>query len=152
MDCPKCGDREACKDGIVKGRQRYWCKGCRYRYTVSRRAGTSDAAVRRQALQLYLEGLGFRSIGRILNFSNVAVLKWIRGFGEQLEAMRSDAPVQVMELDEIQSYIGSKKTVAGYGLLLIDMQGASSTAVWVPAIRQRGKRSGSLSATELLAR
>lgn len=134
----------SCKDGIIQGRQRYFCQGCGYRYTVRHRAGTSDATVRRQALQLYLEGLGFRSIGRILHFSNVAVLKWIRAFGAQLEAVRRTAPVQVMELEEMQSYIGSKKTVTGYGWLLIELQGDASTVVWGPAIRQRGKRSGSL--------
>ena len=66
MDCPKYGGKVHCKDGIVQGRQRYLCKGCRYRYTVERRAGTGDKATKRQALELYLNGLGFRSIGRIL--------------------------------------------------------------------------------------
>jgi len=143
VDCPKCGSGERCKDGIVKGRQRYLCKACRYRYTVERRAGTADAAIKRQALQLYLEGLGFRSIGRILKFSNVAILQWIRAFGEQLEAIRRDQPVAVMELDELHSYIGSKKTIAGFGLLLIEMGGASSTAYWVAGTRQPERNSGS---------
>lgn len=142
MDCPKCGSAERCKDGIVKGRQRYLCKGCRHRYTVNRRSGTSDAVVRRQALQLYLEGLGFRSIGRILKFSNVAVLKWIRTFGEHLEAIKREDPIQIMELDEMHSYIGSKKTIAGYGWLLIEMDGGSSSAHWVPGTLQREKGYG----------
>ena len=131
MDCPKCGKGEHSKDGIVKGRQRYLCKVCGYRYTVLKRSGTSDDSIRRQALQLYLEGLGFRAIGRLLNFSNVSVMNWIRAFGEQLEPIRSDKPVKVMELDEMHSYIGSKKNIAGYGLLLIEMNGDSSTAHWV---------------------
>lgn len=37
-----------------------------------------------EALKLYLEGLGFKSIGRILGVSNVTVLKWIRSMGEKL--------------------------------------------------------------------
>ena len=142
MKCPKCGESERCKDGFVGGRQRHLCKGCGHRYTVSQRGGTGDAAVKRLALQLYLEGLGFRSIGRILNFSNVTILNWIRAFGEALEPIRRDDPVEIMELDEMHSYIGSKKTVAGYGLLLIEMDGASSTAYWVPAPRKRAKNSG----------
>ena len=32
----------------------------------------------------------------------------------------SKAP-EVIEMDELHSYIGSKKTTAGYGLLLIDL-------------------------------
>jgi len=142
VDCPKCGNGEHCKDGIVKGRQRYLCKACRHRYTVQRRSGTADAAIKRQALQLYLEGLGFRSIGRILKFSNVAVLQWIRTFGEQLEAIRRDDPVAVMELDEMHSYIGHKKTIAGFGLLLIEMGNTSSTAYWVPGTQQQARSYG----------
>ena len=143
MNCPKCGSVEHCKDGIVKGRQRFLCKACRHRYTVVRRSGTADSTVKRHALELYLEGLGFRSIGRILKFSNVAVLQWIRDFGEKLETIKRKDPVEVMEIDEMHSYIGSKKTIAGYGLLLIEMGGASSTAYWVRGTRPRERNSGS---------
>ena len=82
MDCPKCGSKVFCKDGIVQGRQRYLCKGCRYPYTVEQRSGIGNKTIKRQALELYLEGLGFRSIGRLLNFSNVSILNWIKAFGE----------------------------------------------------------------------
>ncbi len=142
MDCPKCGKQASCKDGQVNGRQRYLCKDCHPRYTVAQRSGTGDKAVKRQALELYLEGLGFRSIGRVLGFSNVTILNWVRAFGEQLAAIKSDRPVQVVELDEMHSYVGSKKTIAGYGLLLIDMGNGSSTAYWAPGELPRGKSSG----------
>lgn len=142
MDCPRCGKQAGCKDGIVKGRQRYLCKNCKYRYTVKQRSGTGDKATKRQALELYLEGLGFRSIGRLLKFSNVSILKWIKAFGEQLPAVRGEEGVQVMEMDEMHTYIGSKKTIAGYGLLLIEMQKDSSTAYWVPGELSREKSSG----------
>lgn len=65
--------------------------------------------MKRQALELYLEGLGFCSIGRILKFNNVTILNWIRAFGEELGALRRNEPVEIMELDEMHSYIGSKK-------------------------------------------
>ena len=91
MDCPKCGGQSNCKDGMVKGRQRHLCKVCGHRYTVSQRAGAGNRAIRRQALELFLEGLGFRSIGRILGFSNVTILNWIRAFGEQVSALRPPA-------------------------------------------------------------
>ena len=89
-----------------------------------------------------MEGVGFRSIGRILNFSNVAILKWIRAFGEQLTSIKAERSVQVMEIDEMHSYIGSKKTIAGYGLLLIEMQEDSSTAYLVAGELQPDKSFG----------
>lgn len=128
MDCPKCSSGNYCRDVIVKGRQCYLCRDCSYRYTVVQRSGTSDKATKRKALELYLEGLGFRSIGRLLKFSNVSILNWVRSFGEQLDEIKSAEPVQLMELDEMHSYIGHKKTITGYGLLLIDMGKDSSIA------------------------
>ena len=142
MNCPKCGAQASCKDGLANGRQRYLCKSCNHRYTVTHRSGTGDKAVKRQALELYLEGLGFRSIGRVLGFSNVTILNWIRAFGEQLDTIKADAPVQVVELDEMHSYVGSKKTIAGYGLLLIDMESDFSTALWASATQELGGASG----------
>ena len=142
MDCPKCGQGVHCKDGIVKGRQRYLCKSCGHHYTVSKRSGTSDSATRRQVLELYLEGLGFRSIGRVLKFSNVSILNWIRGFGEQLDGIKSSDPVAVMGLDEMHSYIGSKKRLAGYGLLLIEMGDGFSKAYWAAVEPSPGENSG----------
>jgi len=42
---------------------------------------------RRYRPELYLEGLGFRAIGRFLNCSHVAVYNWIKEFGKA--AMKS---------------------------------------------------------------
>jgi len=75
------------------------------------------------ALHLYLEGLGFRSISRILKVSNVAVLNWIKAFGLEIEKNHGEsAPIKVVELDEVHTYIQSKKTIAGSGWLLIGME------------------------------
>jgi transposase len=138
--CPKCSSEGCTKDGIAKGRQRYRCKACDYRHTVSYRG--INPAIKRQALQLYLEGLGFRSIGRFLNCSHVAVYNWIKAYGESIEAIRSTAGVEVVEMDEMHTYIGSKKTIAGSGWLLIEMANDSSTAKWVPAAQKQAENSG----------
>ena len=140
MNCPKCGSSDCGKDGIVKERQRYRCKSCGYRHTVRYRGISPET--KRQALQLYLEGLGFRSIGRFLKCSHVAVYNWIKAHGESIDAVRSAAGVEVVEMDEMHTYIGSKKTIAGYGLLLIDMGSGFSTAKWAPATPTLGESSG----------
>ena len=143
ITCPKCAASECVKDGIVKGRQRYLCHRCQYRHTVPYRG--KSPALKRQALELYLEGLGFRSIGRFLNCSHVAVYTWIKAFGESIDSLRSTAGVEVIELDELHSYVGSKKTPAGSGWLWIAMHENSSTASWVPAIPPRDGNYGSAS-------
>jgi hypothetical protein len=39
----------------------------------------------------------------------VAVYNWIKAYGESIESIRSTAGVEVVELDEMHTYIGSKK-------------------------------------------
>ena len=69
--CPKCGSNDCVKDGFVNERQRHRCKSCNYRHTVQYRGKHPD--IKRQALELYLEGLGFSSIGCFLKCSHVAL-------------------------------------------------------------------------------
>ena len=122
MDCPKCNSTAYHKDGIVQGRQRYKCKQCNYHYTVERKSDVRPPETRRLALQMYLEGLGFRAIGRILNVSHVTIYRWINQWSEQISLPQREDPIEIVELDELHTYINSKKNIAGYGLLLIDLE------------------------------
>ena len=75
---------------------------------------------------MYLEGLGFRSIGRILGISYGTVYQWVKHWGSQVELPRSEKAVKVVALDEIHTYVQSKKTTDGFGLLLTDLESGSS--------------------------
>ncbi len=99
--CPKCKNKNFRKDGIVKSKQRYLCKDCQHRFTVEY-VGKPDK-MKRDALILYLEGLGFRSIGRFLNVSHVAVFNWIKGFGKKLDEFRNSGDIEVTEIDELHT-------------------------------------------------
>jgi transposase len=127
-ECPRCKSTNFRKDGIVNGKQRYLCRDCNYHFTVKQR-GKPDY-VKKNALHLYLEGLGFRSIGRYLGVSHVTVFNWIKAFGEKVSSLRSSTDIEVVEMDEMQTYIQSKKTIVGSGLLLIEMGKNSPTARW----------------------
>ncbi len=129
MNCPKCKSSNHKKNGKVGGRQRYKCHDCGYNYTVEIKSTASSTSVKRQALQLYLEGLGFRSIGRILGVSHVSVYKWIKKFGQELEDLKNENEIEIVELDEMHTYIGNKKNIAGSGLLLIELGKDSSTVL-----------------------
>ena len=121
MNCPKCTSSKRVKSGKIKDRQRYKCKECGCNYTVELKSTAKPKSQKKQALHLYLEGLGFRSIGRFLGVSNVSVLNWIRYFGKNVQDLHAASQkIEMVEVDEMHSYIGSKKTTVGYGLLLID--------------------------------
>ena len=125
LNCPRCASPNKVKSGMKDGRQRYKCKSCRYLFTVAQKSDTATPDQRRLALTLYLEGLGFRSIGRVMGFSHVAVYQWIKAVGEEVAHIQRQA-AKIVELDELHSYMGHKKTTAGFGLLLIDLANASS--------------------------
>ena len=142
MQCPKCNSDDYTNDGIVKSKQRYKCKKCNYRYTVPIKSTAKPKELKRLALILYLEGLGFRSIGRILEVSNVSILNWIKYFGKSVLELKSDNEMEVVEMDEMHTYIGQKKTTAGYGLLLIEMEKGLSNVFSVQGIPKREKNFG----------
>jgi transposase-like protein len=79
MICKRCGGNDSHKNGMMNGKQRYRCKSCGFNYTTGFRG--KPVELRQQALKLYLEGLGFRAIGRLLGVSNVTVLNWVRAYG-----------------------------------------------------------------------
>jgi transposase len=62
---------------------------------------------KQRALSMYLEGLGFRSIGRLLGCSLVAVYPWIKQSGEK-----------AVDMDEMHASVNSKKTPVDCGLPL----------------------------------
>ena len=109
MNCPKCKSTKFVKNGIVKDKQRYVCNVCKYNYTVEKKITAKDSDVKRNALEMYLEGLGFRSIGRLLKTSHVSIYNWIKAFGEEINQIRSEGKIEVVEIDEMHTYIGQKK-------------------------------------------
>ncbi len=104
-----CESNNKVKSGFVKEVQRYKGKECTYCFTVNLRPTFYPKEVKRMALEMYLEGLGINAIGRILKVSHVGVLKWINRYGQQAEELPSQEKMEVVEIDQMQSYIGQKK-------------------------------------------
>ena len=115
MKCPKCQSEHSVKSGHANGNPRRLCKQCGCHYTRSQPRG-KPMELKRQAVQMYLEGMGFRAIGRVLGVSTVSVLNWVRAFGERLESLRAArAPehTPVIECDELWHFVGKKKKTVG---------------------------------------
>ena len=127
MKCVKCASENICKNGLILKKQRYKCKNCNYNFTTGRPC--KPLYLKRLVLELYLEGLGFRSIGRILKVSNVSVYNWIKSFGQKIEELRKNDEISVVEMDKMHTFIGSKKTSDGYGFLLIGLEKSSSISL-----------------------
>lgn len=85
MKCPRCTFIRSVKDGIVKGRQRYKCKRCNYRYTVEEIKKGIPSHIKRVAIVLALEGYPLQKIGQELGVSHTAVANWLQA--DSLEAL-----------------------------------------------------------------
>ena len=118
-------------------------------YSVESKSDVKSPEQRRLALEMYLEGMGFRAIGRVLNISYGTVYQWVKKWGESVSLPKSQEPNEIVELDEIHSYIQNKKTTVGAGLLLIDLESATSILFVGKEILPLSKSSGTVSYTHL---
>ena len=144
MKCPKC---KSVKKGIIKDKQRFKCRECGCNCTVGYDQASEKEKKRRFGLSMYLEGLGFHSIGRLLRVSHVTVMNWVRKYGSELSLIRNNKPVRIMELDEMHSYVGHKKTTDGYGLALIETHGNTLILLSGTEVAQQEKSYGTKSRT-----
>ena len=78
--CPNCAGQSIVKAGILKERQRYKCKNCGYHFTVNKLGKAIDNYYVSKALQLYLEGLSYREIERIIGVSHVSIMNWVKRY------------------------------------------------------------------------
>ena len=59
---------------------------------------------------MYVNGLGFRAIERVKGVHHTTVITWLKHVAELLpEAYTPDNVPQVGELDELETFVGSKK-------------------------------------------
>lgn len=93
------------------GSQRYKCQHCGRSYTPAPKQQGYDNTLRRQAVQLYSDGLNFRRIARQLGVNHQTVINWVNAYSATLppEPPRP-TEVGVVELDELFTFVGQKKT------------------------------------------
>lgn len=101
MKCPKCHTQsQQVKDGFTSASsQRFRCKLCGCRYTPQPKERGYDEEVRAQALQLHLEGVSLREIGRLLDVNHQSVANWINGFANHMPATLPPSIIDIAILD-----------------------------------------------------
>lgn len=111
ITCPHCQSSEKqVKSGKTKaGSQRYKCQFCRRLYTPQPKLQGYPAEVRHQAVQLYLDGMNLRRIGRHLGLDHKTVSLWLKAHAAQLQAASVPEDVNNAELDELFTFVEKKK-------------------------------------------
>ena len=126
MTCIKCNSTHNVKNGNHHGCQRYKYKDCGYQFTTDKPRG-ADTEKKCLAIILYINGLSFRAIAKIIKVSHKAVYDWVKAFAiETYEKPKPQGDV-IVELDEMWHFIKAKKTSSGFGKHIVVLQVSSST-------------------------
>lgn len=120
--CPKCQHEHVVKSGVVKGRQRYHCKGCNYFFTVFKDGKKIDPYYVVKALQLYIEGVSLREIERLIGVSHVSVLNWVRKYKIQApENMEYRPTYQVLKHAEMIAFLSDREKIKDSGMIITEL-------------------------------
>lgn len=83
---------------------------CDRKYTPEPKPKGYPAEVRKRALQLYVDGMNLRRIGRHLGLHHSTVSLWVEAHSSALPEPPVPDEVKEAEMDELFTFIGDKKT------------------------------------------
>ena len=124
--CSHCGSMKYVKDGRSLGKQRYICSECGRSFG----GGKHSLSEKLFAMQLYMNNVGIRKIGFFCKVSHSLVSKWIRSMYKNLsskierERKTEGKKPDIIEMDEIYTYIKKNKSGCQYGLLIVGERSA----------------------------
>jgi len=83
---------------------------CGCKYTPEKKPYSYDDEFRKKAVQLYVDGMNLRRIGRLLGVHHQSVANWAKTHAEELPKAPVPEKVDNAEMDELFTFIGDKKT------------------------------------------
>lgn len=120
--CPRCDGEHHTKAGIVNQRQRYKCKACNYHFSVTKLGKRIDRYYVTKALQLYLEGLSYREIERVIGVSHVTVMNWVKQHGLRSDGVRNYHPnYRIVNHAELAELIADRSHLRGKGMIITEL-------------------------------
>ncbi|MGB0429871.1 MAG: IS1/IS1595 family N-terminal zinc-binding domain-containing protein [Bacteroidia bacterium] len=121
-ECPNCESQQVIKSGVVKGRQRFKCKKCSYFFTVDKIGKKIDDYYVTKAIQLYVEGLSYREIERILGVSHVSVMNWVKKYKiKRPENYNYHPTYKIVSHTELVELLSDKNAVKGAGMMITEL-------------------------------
>jgi transposase-like protein len=112
MRCPYCQvETRQVKAGFTRARsQRYRCQACGRYYTPDAKESGYGVEKRQQALRLIADGVNFRRAARLVGVNHQTVINWFRAATAQLPPAPQPKRVDVIEMDEVFTFVGRKKS------------------------------------------
>ncbi|WP_375415950.1 hypothetical protein [uncultured Hymenobacter sp.] len=122
LACPKCDAIDATKSGIIAGRQRYKCRNCGYHFSVAKAGREVDSYYVIKALQLYIEGVSYREIERLLGVSHVSVMNWVKKYGMKAPRQTDYHPTyKILNQKELAEFFQKPENLKSTGLVVTEL-------------------------------
>lgn len=115
MQCPQCQSNRTVRNGRRKGIQSYLCRNCGRQFREAHRQQGYSSKVKEHCLKLYVNGMGFRAIERVTGVNHNTVINWVKLANQALPDENYEIP-ETAQVDELQTFVGSKKSKSGLGL------------------------------------
>ena len=99
----------------MSGSQKYRCHVCRKTYNPAPKKQGYPTSVRAEALKMYVDGLNFRRIARLLKVDPQSVANWVTAYhaslpsAPQAKPIAPEVAVDTLEADELFTFVGTKK-------------------------------------------
>ena len=126
MECKHCESPNVKKNGNSCGKQRYLCKDCKKTcFDTSPKYTNAD---KRRAILMYLNNCGVRKTALFIGCSRTTVTNWVRQAKRDLDTIIKDFEPNysevpdIIELDEIYTFIQKKGDGQSFGLLTLGTQ------------------------------
>lgn len=120
--CPNCNSERYVKSGVVNERQRYKCKKCNYFFSVNKVGKKIDDYYVNKSLQLYLEGLSYREIERILGVSHVSIMNWVKKYNIKRPYHTNYHPTyKILNALELANYFSIAENIKGAGVVVTEL-------------------------------
>jgi transposase len=122
--CKRCGSAKQVKNGLMRGQQRYLCKGCGLNFTDTPPRG-KPLALKAMAVLLYVSGLSMNRTAKLLGVSTPTIQAWLEPFAQAYaQKPEPEGRAGVIELDEMWHDLKKSLNRSGSGRLGIVRQGS----------------------------
>jgi transposase len=122
LRCQRCGSEQHVKNGLMRNKQRYLCKGCGLNVTDTPPRG-KPLALKVAAVLLYVSGLSMTRTARLLGVSTPTIQAWLEQFAQAYaQKPEPEGRAVVIELDEMGHDLKKSPSRSGSGRLGIVRQ------------------------------
>ena len=117
LACPFCtsSHRQTKHGKTAFGSQKFRCHACQKNYVPQPKHRGYPKSTRELALKMYVDGLGFRRIGRLLGVSPQTVTNWVNAHHAALPPLPTAAPDEAVEVIEYEAHKDKSETYSVEG-------------------------------------